>query len=186
MSGSLARVVNRSVGIAQALRWCGCEVPDGCGTRKTWCPFGRESHGDGGVSAAMRVYEDDNHAHCFDCARSWTPVALMAEWWDCGWEEAAAAAAQLAGITEPDWRERWAELHREPEPDRDALAEALKTWCTRVRADWARSQFTPALARPLAECLALLPLVRSAPEAAQWLEGTKRVMLPVLRNDHQS
>lgn len=178
---TLIQLVNDQVSIAQACRWAEVEVPDGSGSRKTWCPFGI-THPDGGRESALRLYEDTNTAHCFACGKSWSPVSLMAEYWDCGREEAAGKMAQTAGITEPTWRDRWDEAHQPEVPDRAALAEALKTWCRRVRGpSWDLEQLTPRFSEPLGACLSLLPMVTTAQESADYLVGCKLIMGPILR-----
>lgn len=180
---SLIQAVNEKVSIAQACRWAEVDVPDGFGNRKTWCPFGI-THPDGGVEAALRLYEDTNSMHCFACAKSWRPVSLMAEFWDCSALEAAGKISQMTGVREPTWQDQWEALHQPAVPDRDALAEALKTWCRRVRGpSWDLEQLTPRFSVPLGECLSLLPLVSNAEEASEFLVGCKVVMSHVLRGD---
>jgi hypothetical protein len=178
---SLVQLANEQIGIDQACRWAGVEVPAGFGNRKTWCPFGI-THPDGGREAAMRLYPDTNTAHCFACSRSWTPVSLMAQWWDCDRAAAAEKMCKTAGVAPPTWRDQWEELHRPAVPDRAALAEALKAWCRQVHGPrWSSDQFQPEIAVPLGQCLALLPLVSTAREADEFLYGCKVIMGSVLR-----
>jgi hypothetical protein len=177
---SLVSLANEQVSISQALRWAGADVPDGFGNRKTWCPFG-VTHPDGGRDAALRLYEDTNSAYCFACARSWSPVKMMADYWDCGFAEAAEKMCRLAGIREPTWRDQWASLHEETVPDRAALAEALKTWCRRVRGpSWDFDQFDARFAKPVGDCLSCLPLVMTDRDAYTWLDGCKVILRPIL------
>lgn len=178
---SLTATVNDRVSIAQACCWAGLELPEGFGNRKTWCPFGI-THPDGGAEASFRLYEETNSAYCFACARSWTPVSLMADFWDCGRAEAADRICRMSGIREPGWQERWDELHQPAVPNREALAEALKAWCRRVRGpSWESDQFRSEFSSPLGSCLSLLPLVFTGRDSEEWLIGCKKILLPVLR-----
>jgi hypothetical protein len=162
------------------------DVCDGDGTRKTRCPFGEVAHSDGGVDRSFRMYEDTNHAYCFACLKSWTPVSLMAEFWDCKRAEAAERMCKMAGITPPDWRERWEELQHPVPPDTASLAEALKKWCGRMYGPaWEIDQFEPRLAVPLAACFGVLPLVTSQDNAGEWLDGCKLAMLPLLMEERK-
>jgi hypothetical protein len=187
--GSLIWLANEKIPIAMACRWADLDVSEGDGTRKTWCPFGAVSHSDGGVARALRMYEDENHAFCFACGRSWTPVSLMAEFWDCTRPEAAERMCVMAGITPPDWRERWKELQQPVPPDTVSLAEALKTYCARIYGPaWEIDQFEPRLAVPLVACFDVLPLVTTAAEADEWVCNCKLLMLSLLKeegDDHQ-
>jgi hypothetical protein len=177
---SIIQLANENISIAQACRWAGVEVPDGFGNRKTWCPFGI-THPDGGIEAAFRLYEDTGGCYCFACARAWTPVSLMAEYWDCGRAEAAGKMCEMAGVTEQTWRDRWEALQQPQVPDHAALSEALKTWCRRVTGPvWEQAQYQDWVSEPLGHCLRLLPLVRTAQEANEWLDGCKAVMRPIL------
>lgn len=180
---SSIQLANEQVTIAQALRWAEVSVGDDFGNRKTHCPFD-VTHPDTGVEAALRLYEDTNTAHCFACARSWSPVALMAEYWDCGRAEAAEKMCKLAGLREPTWRDQWDALHQPAVPDRAALGEALKTWCRKRRGpSWEREQFEPRFAVPLGDCLSWLPAVTTAEESNTWLDGCKVVMESILRGE---
>jgi hypothetical protein len=178
---SMTTIVNERVSIAQACRWAGLDAQEGQGNRKTWCPFGI-THPDSGMEAAFRLYEDTNSCYCFACARSWTPVSLMADFWDCGRPEAADKICKMAGIRPPGWQDRWDELHQPVVPDRNALAEALKTWCRRMRGpSWEAEQLQPRFAVPLGDCLALLPLVFTRNDSEEWLDGCKLVLNPLLK-----
>jgi hypothetical protein len=184
---SLIKLANERISIAQACVWAGMDVSEGDGNRKIRCPFGVYAHSDGGVAASFRVYEDSNHAYCFAESRSWTPVSLMAEVWDCARAEAADRMCAMAGVTPPDWRERWAELQHPAPPDTASLAEALKRWCARTYgAGWETGQFELVLAEPLASCIGVLSLVTTDEQAAAWLYNCKLVMLPWLRKEDVS
>jgi len=178
---SMTTIANDQVPIAQACRWAGLDIPDGFGNRKTSCPFGI-IHSDGGIAASFRLYEDTNHAFCFACAKSWTPVSLMADYWDCGRPEAAEKICKLAGLRGEGWQDRWDALHQPVVPDRAALAEALKTWCLRMRGpSWQVEQFQPEFAVPLGDCLSYLPLVFTRGDSEEWLLGSKQVLVTCLR-----
>ena len=180
---SQTTIANEQVSIAQACRWAGLDLPDGFGNRKTWCPFGI-AHSDGGREASFRLYEDTNSCFCFACARSWTPVSLMADFWDCGRAEAADKICTMAGIRQAGWQDRWDELRQPAVPNREALAEALKTWCRRVRGpSWETEQFQPRFSVPLAACLEWLPLVFTGRDADTWLDGCKLALGAVLAVD---
>jgi hypothetical protein len=178
----MIQAANDGVTMEQACRWAEVEIPEGFGNRKTWCPFGHIAHPDGGTEAALRIYEDTNSCYCFACGRAWRPVSLLAEYWDCTRTEAAERMMKMAGITLPDWRDRWAALQYEPPPGTDTLAEALKTWCARMRGpSWEREQFEERFAAPLAACFGVLPAVSDARDAVEWLDGCKLIMEPLLR-----
>jgi hypothetical protein len=177
----LVTLANEKISIATACGWAGMPVSEGDGSRKIRCPFGDVVHSDGGVEASFRMYEGENGAFCFACSRHWTPVSLMAEVWDCGRREAAERMCQMAGITPPDWRERWEELQQPVPPDIASLAELLKAWCRRVRGPaWETEQFESRMAGPLASCLSVLSLVRTDEDAEAWFDGCKQVMLSLL------
>lgn len=171
----LVALADEKVSIEQALRWAGVSAWEGQGG-KLDCPFALTSHPDGGADRALRAYPD-GMAWCFACGRGWSPVRLMAEYWDCTRAEAAEKMLKLAGITEPSWQERWSELHQPAPPDREALGEALKIWCARMAGpEWDRVQFQPEVSGPLAACLGLLALVSSSGEAETWFYSCKMVM----------
>ncbi len=175
MASSAVALANERISIEQALRWAEVSAWEG-DTRKLHCPFGVVAHADFGMERSLRSYPD-NTAYCFACARCWTPVRLMAEYWDCRQSEAAEKMLRMAGVTAPDWRESWEQAHQPPLPDTAALGEALKTWCRRVRGpEWEREQFRPEVSGPLAACLGVLPLVTTAAEADAWLSGCKLIM----------
>ena len=170
-------LANAKVSIDQALRWAEAEP----GYGKLHCPFGPVAHSDGGVERSLRTY-DTNTAHCFSCKRTWTPVSMMSEWWDCSREEAAEKMLRLSGITQPGWQEKWEQAHQPRPPDLAALGEALKTWCRRMLGpSWEQEQFDPRLAVPLGHCLGMLSRVTTADEAEEWLNGSKSVMMTVVK-----
>jgi hypothetical protein len=180
--GRLIHLANEKIPIAQACQWAGMDVSEGEGQRKLRCPFGDYAHSDSGAAASLRVYEDTNHVFCFACARWWSPVSLMAEFWDVTRAEAADRMCQMAGITPPDWRERWDELQHPVPPDTASLGEALKIWCARIYGPgWETGQFEPELANPLAACLGVLSFVTTGEEGDIWLDSSKLVMLPWLK-----
>lgn len=147
--------------------------------RKVHCPFGDVAHEDGGIEAAVRVYDETNSLFCF--AEWWyaSPTTLAARAWDVPREAAADRLLQETGIRVPSWRQRWAELHVPRRPDHDALSEALRTWCSRWPG-WGDGQFTPAIGAVLSDCLLLLRMVHTQEEADAWLITCKDVMAQVL------
>src|SRR5712692_2738036 len=119
----------------------------------------------------------------FACHKYWSPVGLMAEYWDCSRAEAAERMCRLTGVVPPDWRERWEELQYPVPLDTASLAEALKMWCGRVYGPaWVTAQFEAGLAEPLASCLGVLSLVTTRDAADEWLAACKGILGPLLEN----
>jgi hypothetical protein len=175
MKGIIA-LANEKVPFAQAAAWAGIavigETERGL---KVYCPFGSVEHPDGGLEPAMRVYPD--HAWCFAESRYFSVVSLLAEVWQVTREEAAAEAMSRSGYKPADYAERFtAAGNREQEPDRDALAAALVTWCEAHVPSWKTAQYEMPVARALSRCLGLLPLVRDSADCETWLTAAKQAM----------
>lgn len=179
---SMIQLADSEISIVQACAWAGVDGASGDSRQKMYCPFG-VTHTDSGMERAFRVYADTNTAYCFACGRGWTPVRLMSEFWDMRRQDAAEKMCKLAGVREHGWQERWEELRQPRVPDRQGLAEALKTWCRRLRGpSWETEQFQPRFADPLGACLGVLPLVSTGGEADEWLYGCKVIMGPLVMN----
>lgn len=177
---SIVRVANEVVLFPQAAAWAGIDVPYQSGERgvKVYCPFGTTEHPDGGTEPAMRVYPD--HGWCFAESRYFSVVSLLAEVWQVPREEAAETALDRIGWKPQDYGKRFAQAAAAPEPDEDALAAALVTWCETMFPDWRERQYDARVSRCLAHCLGLLPLVHSAGDCEIWLGAVKQAMTSVL------
>jgi hypothetical protein len=175
------------VSILAACQIIGLDLPPGVDygrAVKVHCPFGAVHHADGGVEAAMRVYDD--HVYCFAGCGSFSPVSLVAHAFDIPRSQAARELLDRAGMTAVDSREAvdiWSELAAEPEPDTARLAEALKTFCRRTAPDWSARQFESGISQMLSACLGLLRHVRTAAQADQWLTSCKVFMAHQLTHD---
>lgn len=171
---------NEHVSITTACRLIGMELPDdiehGRAT-KVHCPFGNIWHSDQGLEPTMRLYIDNNTAFCFSRCGFFTPVSLVAMAWDIPRRTAAVELLDRIGRKPLTLADAWAQItfHAEP-PDRTILSEALKTYCSRIAADWSDAQFEPAVAGQLTRCLGLLDLVKTDEDARAWLTGCKTVM----------
>lgn len=170
---SLASLANEAVPFTLAAAWVGLSG----GRNKHHCPFGL-GHDDGGDEPAFRVYED--HGYCFSCRRRFSVVALLAGVWEADPEDAAAEALRRVGYKPATYAHLWEQASLAVAPDTDALAAALKTWCSAHCADWETRQYSEAVAVRLARCLGLLHLVKDAPDCERWLDGCKRAMQPYL------
>jgi hypothetical protein len=147
--------------------------------KKVRCPFGDTDHEDGGKDPSLRVYA--RRGWCFACGRSWTAVSLMAAVWGLPRELAAARLLRETGYIPPDYDQLWQQSQRPPEPDRDALEKALKTWCAAQDPAWTARQLDPAVANRLSQCLGLLYLVHTQEECGVWLRACKQAMQPYLK-----
>lgn len=177
---SLTRLANEHVPFPLAASWVGVEVYDSPGERgvKTYCPFGSTEHPDGGLEPALRVYAD--HGWCFSETRYLSVVSLLAEAWEVSRDYAAAEALRRVNYRPVSYAQLFEEASADPEPDTDALAGALVTWCGAQRSDWKQAQYSPAIASMLSRCLGLLPLVRSSEDCVTWLTASKQAMQRVL------
>lgn len=172
---SLVAIANQHVPFPQAVRWAGIRMGEARdrGT-KVRCPFGELYHPDEGREPAMRVYYD--HGWCFAEQRYLTSVTLLAVTWGLSKEDAAAKALERSGYVPEDYSSVWEEALREPEPDREALAAALVTWCSGHDPQWPDRQYDAVVSAMLGGCQGLLSAVRTEEECQAWLAGSKQVM----------
>lgn len=181
---SVVTVANEEVSIVTVLQMLGVDLPDDVSmsrSRKVNCPFGEVYHSDFGVSPAMRVYPETNSAWCFSCAVYYTPVKLVAQATDVDPRTAATRLLDRVGYRPLDLAQAWKDVSDyEPEPDKALMADALKTYCRRICADWSQRQFDQDVAATLTRCLAILDLVRSDADVLLWLEKCKIAMNHVL------
>lgn len=172
---SLYAIANERISFDKAMAWTGAGT---VGTRergiKATCPLCGERDG-------MRVYP--NHGWCFSERKYFTPVSLLADHWNMDNESAAIKALDLIGYVPPGYAHLWENAVREPEPARDLLAEALRTYCRRISPDWGVRQYDNAVAGMLSRCLGLLPAVRTEEDCRKWLTTCKTVMGRVLSQD---
>jgi hypothetical protein len=181
MSQSPVVLANRRIPFATAARWAGIDVPGDVTSNgmKIHCPFGAYAHDDGGAEPAFRVYPD--HAWCFAEGEHFSPVRICALMWDCTMTEAARQLLEMAGIADPDYRERWQRLNDWSQPpDLDALAAALRTWCAGAYPRWRARQYDSQVSAKLTACLGLLSRVRTEADCRAWLAGCKRAMESVM------
>lgn len=181
---SIIAVANEQVSIVTAMSMVGVELPEGIGmsrSHKIHCPFGPVYHSDHGLSPAMRIYPDTNSAWCFSCSVYYTPVKLVSQAWDVDGELAAGRLLDHVGYQPVDMEQAWQQVSSfEPVLDKTLMAEALKTYCRRVCADWPSRQFEPGTAAGLTRCLAVLDLVGTDAEAQLWLAVSKAAMRQAL------
>ncbi len=180
---------NEQVSIVVACQMIGMRVSQDLvrsRSRKVFCPFGEVYHSDQGVEPAMRLYTDGNHAYCFACRQSFTPVWLVSQAWGITPTAAARVLSERASVQLPGTRtmaQAFAEAATPQVPVKPGmLADALKTYCGRTDPEWETHQFEPATAEALGQCLRLLPLVHTEDEAHRWLTTSKQVMTSVKRS----
>jgi hypothetical protein len=171
---SAVATANEQVAFTLALQWV--KLPDAARERgmKATCPACEERD-------ALRVYSD--HGWCFGEQRYFTTVTLLAEKWQMEPEDAARAALKRIGYEVDDYGRLWVDASRRPEPARDDLATALRTWCETYCPDWRTRQYDAAVAGKLSQCLGLLPRVQTEEDCDKWLTGCKVAMRRVL-NPH--
>lgn len=174
MKRSLASIANERVPFLKAAEWAGLGGHERERGLKVTCPSC-------GGQGALRVYP--GHAYCFSERRGYTTVTLLAEVWEMDRESAAIRALNMIGYVPPGYAMLFEQAAREPEPAREHLATALRTWCEASVPDWRTRQYDPEVAAVLARCLSLLPLVRTEDQCARWLAGCKRAMARVLNQD---
>jgi hypothetical protein len=182
LTGSeLVALANRAVAFPVAARLAGMEdvpEPRANGSR-AFCPFGEFSHPDGGLEKAMRVYFD--HGYCFAEALYLSPVRIYALMTGTPEEQSASQLLDHIGYREGSWEQKWDELAAaKPEPDRGALAGALRIYLEVTYPDWGNRQYDPFVSSRLAKCLGLLTQVHSEADCRVWLEGAVQVMTRVL------
>jgi hypothetical protein len=175
----LIAAARERVPIEVACRVIGMDVPDmgELRSRKLYCPFGDTSHSDGGREPACRIFREPlPHLYCWACPGYFDPVRLLQTAWDLDAEAAALRLLGETGYRETSPDDVWNESGQPPEPDRDALAAALRTYCNRVIPAWSSRQYDPDAATMLAQCLGLLIYVRTEEDSRTWLSGTKVAM----------
>ncbi len=170
------RFADENISILAALTLIGVDLPPGAGERavKIRCPFGELHHADGGIDPAMRIYPD--RVHCFAGCGTFRPVGLVAHAFDITRRQAASELIERTGCQLPARYNVWTDHDDETAPDTARLAEALKTFCRRMCAEWHTRQFEPTISGQLSRCLSLLSFVHDEAAAQRWLEACKRVM----------
>lgn len=167
----LVQIANEQISFARAASWVGMTTADR-GYRYD-CP--RLDCGSGG---AFKAYPD--HAWCHSCRTYFTPVLLLTLLWkpakDMEAEDVARLALAEVGYVPLDWAGEWKHAQRQPDPEREHLGDALRTWCAANIPDWTWRQLDYGPAHLLARCLGLLPRVHTDEEAERWLAGCKQVM----------
>ena len=173
-------LANTRISIITACRLVGMDIGDEVGygrSRKLHCPFGPIYHTDQGVDPAMRIYPETNHAYCFACTMSFTPVWLVAQAWGLSPAAAAVNLLDRSGYRAASLRETFAAASAwTPRPEPTLLCEALKTYCRRIHPAWEDIQFSADVAGTLARCLAPVDLVTTPAQADQWLSACKLIM----------
>jgi len=150
---------------------------------KTYCPFGRFFHSDGGKEAAFRVYAESNSAYCFSCKKYFSPVSLYSSATDLSSKASAEFLLEKIGYKKPSPEEIWNNVQpKDPEPDKSMLNKALRFYCQRISNDWSRDQFLPEVSEVLDRCLTMLDSVRNTEDADFWMRGSKAVMARVLES----
>lgn len=166
----LTRIANREVRFTWAARVAGLNPVSDRGSRDT-CP-------QCGSLGALRAYLD--HGFCHHCRKYFSTVTLLAVFWQMEPEDAARRALDETGYVPIDYAGQWEHAQREPDPDRPALARALRTWCAANIPDWEARALDPGPARLLARCLGLLPRVRTAADCEEWMSRCQQVMARAL------
>lgn len=176
------QLANERMSIIEACRFIGMGLGDfEIASVKTYCPFGELLHEDGGRSKAFRVYPATNSAYCFACVKAYRPVSLIAADRDVPEAIAAEIVLEETGYVAQDFQARWdAVSAQQTVVDRDALAEALKTYCARVEPNWEARQLDEDIAEILRKCLTASRNVASDSDAREWLAVTKQVMANAL------
>lgn len=164
---SLAAIANRKVAFIKAVGWVGTLTGERDRGMKVTCPVC-------GASGAMRVYAD--HGYCFAEHTKFSVVSLLAEVWDLEREDAAQKALDMIGYVPVTYAQLWEDSQREPEPAREDLATALRTWCEANCTDWKRRQYERVVSDKLSRCLGVLPRMRTPEQCERWLAVSKQVM----------
>jgi hypothetical protein len=166
----------REIGFDVAAGWAGLyEGSARVRGNKISCPFCLDG---GGRSPSFRVYPD--HGYCFAGCGYFSTVRLLAEFWQLPREVAAEQGLKKIGWRPPTVDNLWSEAVEEPEPDRTALEFALRSYCESVSEDWATDKYKDPVALKLAQCLSLLPLVKTQAECVEWLSRCKEAMSGVI------
>lgn len=180
---SLIAEANERVSIVLASQLVGIDIEDGrvVGSTKTYCPFGRFYHSDGGKEPALRIYPDSNSAYCFSCKKYFSPTSLVSDAWDISKRRAAQELLDRVGYKPLTAAELWEGVQeKELEPDTTMLSMALTTYCKRIDSEWQKHQFHPKVSEVLDRCLSALDKVTTEQEAEEWLLTCKKVMSRVL------
>lgn len=185
MKNPLIDEANKKVSIYLVCGLVGVDVSEGRegSSIKTYCPFGRFYHSDGGKEAAFRVYAETNSAYCFSCKKYFSPVSLYSSATDVSYKNSAEYLLDKIGYRKPTVEEIWNNVQpKEPEPDKSMLNKALRLYCQRISTDWSKDQFKASVADILDKCLALLDSVTTSQEADYWLNSSKEVMSRIIRS----
>ena len=179
------QLANERMSITQACRFIGMHLGDfEIASVKTYCPFGELLHEDGGRSKAFRVYPETNSAYCFACIKAYRPVSLIATDRDIPEPAAAEVILEETGYVAPNFMAKWEALSEQTASvDRDALEEALKTYCARISPDWEMRQLDDDIASTFRKCLTASRNVASEDDARKWLKLTKQVMATALQRE---
>ena len=179
------QLANERMSITQACRFIGMHLGDfEIASGKTYCPFGELLHEDGGRSKAFRVYPETNSAYCFACIKAYRPVSLIATDRDIPEPAAAEVILEETGYVAPNFMAKWEALSEQTASvDRDALEEALKTYCARISPDWEMRQLDDDIASTFRKCLTASRNVASDDDARKWLKLTKQVMARALQRE---
>ena len=92
--------------------------PNGSGSVPAFCPFHENTK-----TPAMAVYVD--HAHCFSCGRTWDLYGWIMQRDKCDFPQALRLAADMAGLTMPDWTPERQEIEQKRQVRRDVLTAAM-------------------------------------------------------------
>jgi hypothetical protein len=179
-SQEIVELANREARMRAACRITGVKAPSGrdSGSR-AYCPWGEFSHPDGGRDPAMRVWPD--HAFCFACWEYFTPVRLVARVLEVSDEAAALRLLEEVGYKPASYADHWQRASAPPEPDRAALAQALRNACEATAGpSWRQAQSDPRVGWFLSQCLAYLVQVTTDEDARTWLALAAEVMAKVL------
>lgn len=179
MKSLLIEEANKKVSIYLVCGLVGVDVSEGRegSSIKTYCPFGRFYHSDGGKEAAFRVYAETNSAYCFSCKKYFSPVSLYSSATDLSAKNSAEYLLEKIGYKKPTPEEIWNNVQpKDPEPDKSMLNKALRIYCQRISSDWSKEQFRPEVADILDRCLSLLDAVTTSQEAEYWLKSSKEIM----------
>lgn len=161
---------NNLVPMEEVLKLAGVEIT---GRSKLLCPW-TMLHSDS--KPAFKIFAGTNTGRCFSCQKSYSPVTLAAQIWDCSFKAAAIRLLDIIDEAPKTLRERWESLDVEDEMpvDKDSLAEALRIYCSRLDSEWVSNRF--ALSSDLNKCFSLLDNVQSEDDVTLWLAGCKEYM----------
>lgn len=161
---------NTKIPMEEVLKLAGVEIT---GRSKLMCPW-TMLHSDS--KPAFKVFAGTNTGRCFSCQKSYSPVTLASQVWDCSFKAAAIKLLDMIDEAPKSLRERWEFLDEEErqEIDKDSLAEALRVYCSRVDKNWTENRF--ALASQLNRCFSLLDSIQTGEDVVLWLAGSKKYM----------